>query len=741
MARPRDRRPWRVLVAMLLAILVPPAARAQLGALASGGGFNSTAPVGFTADQVRYERARTLVIATGHVEAWQNDHVLRADQVTFDRTTGVATATGHVVLLEPDGEVLFADSARLSDGMRNGVLHNLRARLPQNARMAANAGKRTDGVLDQLSKVVYSTCNLCKKNPYLPPLWQLHARTATEDRQHKRIEFTDTEMQIFGVPVAWFPYFYTADPSVKRASGILIPSFGVNSHIGAFLAQPYYWVIDGQSDATITPMLTSNAGPNLDVEYRRRFNSGYLSLNGSLGYFQNSPQTTIYAKGQFDLNPTWRWGFNINRASSAAYVRDFHLGNALGTTSTLLASQVYLEGFGEGAYSRLDMRFYQGLDPTTIVDSRLPLVLPHYRYRYFGQPDALGGRLKLDAGFFNVVRTDGTNTRRARLSVEWDRPFTGALGDLWTLKLRTDAIGYDATDFNQQPNFGPMSRVNAARALPQMAVDVRWPFMRDSGAWGTQLIEPMAELVVAPAVGASQQIRYPNEDSLDFAFSDANLFGFNRFPGVDRLDGGVRANLALHAAWYLDGTVLDGLIGQSFRTAPDPVFPAGSGLHDTVSDIVARASFSPTHWLNLVYRTRLDHRSLATRMADATATVGGRRLQVTAGYLYTTFDPYYFYDQARPPPVGSAYYFPRNEITLGFVTNWGDYRLDGFAQRDLATNQMVAIGGDAIYENECVIVDFKLYRRYTAFAGDSGSTTVLLQITFKTIGQFGFHAL
>ena len=741
MARPRDRRPWRVLVATLLAILVPPAARAQLGALASRGGFNSTAPVGFTADQVRYERSRTLVIASGHVEAWQNDHVLRADAVTFDRTTGVATATGHVVLLEPDGEVLFADSARLSDGMRNGVLHNLRARLPQNARMAANAGKRTDGVLDQLSKVVYSTCNLCKKNPYLPPLWQLHARTATEDRQHKRIEFTDTEMQIFGVPVAWFPYFYTADPSVKRASGILIPSFGVNSHIGAFLAQPYYWVIDGQSDATITPMLTSSAGPNLDVEYRRRFNSGYLSLNGSLGYFQNSPQTTIYAKGQFDLNPTWRWGFNINRASSAAYVRDFHLGNALGTTSTLLASQVYVEGFGEGAYSRLDMRFYQGLDPTTIVDSRLPLVLPHYRYRYFGQPDALGGRLKLDAGFFNVVRTDGTNTRRARLSVEWDRPFTGALGDIWTLKLHADAIGYNATDFNLQPNFGPTSRVNTARALPQMAVDVRWPFMRDSGAWGTQLIEPIAELVVAPAVGASQQIRYPNEDSLDFAFTDANLFGFNRFPGVDRLDGGVRANLALHAAWYLDGTVLDGLIGQSFRTAPDPVFPTGSGLHDTVSDIVARASFSPTHWLDLVYRTRLDHRSLATRMADATATVGGRRLQVTAGYLYTTFDPYYFYDQAQPPPAGSSYYFPRNELTLGFVTNWGAYRLDGFAQRDLATNQMIAIGGDAIYENECVIVDFKLYRRYTAFAGDSGSTTVLLQITFKTIGQFGFHAL
>ena len=31
-------------------------------------------------------------------------------------------------------------------------------------------------------------------------------------------------------------------------------------------------------------------------------------------------------------------------------------------------------------------------------------------------------------------------------------------------------------------------------------------------------------------------------------------------------------------------------------------------------------------------------------------------------------------------------------------------------------------------------------RRYTSYAGDNGSTLVLFQITFKTVGQFGFHA-
>ena len=36
---------------------------------------------------------------------------------------------------------------------------------------------------------------------------------------------------------------------------------GYTSHIGGFFALPYYWVIDDQSDATFTPMLTTQGGP------------------------------------------------------------------------------------------------------------------------------------------------------------------------------------------------------------------------------------------------------------------------------------------------------------------------------------------------------------------------------------------------------------------------------------------------------------------------------------------------
>ena len=47
-------------------------------------------------------------------------------------------------------------------------------------------------------------------------------------------------LDIYGVPIAFFPYFWHADPSVKRESGFLIPSFGEAKYLGEFLTIPYY---------------------------------------------------------------------------------------------------------------------------------------------------------------------------------------------------------------------------------------------------------------------------------------------------------------------------------------------------------------------------------------------------------------------------------------------------------------------------------------------------------------------
>ena len=222
-------------------------------------------------------------------------------------------------------------------------------------------------------------------------------------------------------------------------------------------------------------------------------------------------------------------------------------------------------------------------------------------------------------------------------------------------------------------------------------------------------------MIVAPQTGDSQLNQYPNEDSLDFEFTDANLFGFNRFPGIDRLEGGERANVALHGAWYLGGTTFDGLIGQSYRTNKDNLFPEASGLHDQVSDIVARGTLRADQVAG-------PDLSDATRQDDSGNPLRRRRrppsawpkFRVTGGYIYTTFNPYTYYDQPPPPPAGNAFYFPRNEVSLGVSSTWGEYRFNGVRSarpRDQPDGRWPA--ADAIYEDECFIFDLRLFRRYT----------------------------
>lgn len=691
-------------------------------------------PAYYQADQVEYDQVRGIVTLTGRVEFWQNERLLLAQKVTYDRTRDIAVASGNVVLLEPDGQTVFTDEAELSGGMKDGVLTGLRALLSEGGRLVANGGRRTDGRVNELSRVVYSTCALCAEAPERAPLWQIRAREAIQDRDNKRVEYHDAVVDMWGIPVFYTPFLTHPDPSEKRASGVLPPLLGYSKHLGAFAGVPYFWAINGQSDATITPILATRNGPAADVQYRHRFNTGTLTVNASIANASADLGGHIFARGQFAIDETWRWGFDLNRASSAKYVRDFRVQG----WSEILASRLYLEGFGQGSYARVDARTFQGLS-SSIQTSRLPTVLPRAEYSLIGPQDLLGGRTNLEVDAFNLIRDEGTSTRRVRGAVQWDRPEIGRLGEVWKFSVRLDAAAYSASKFNYQPNYGKVGSVESSQAMPTVAVELRWPLMRDAGDWGTQVVEPIVQVAAAPRSSTYRRTLIPNEDALGTDFTDANLFSLNRNTGSDRLEGGLRANVAIRGTWYLKGgTVLLAQVGQGFRTRRDDSFAAGSGLERTASDIVSRLSITPSRYLDVTSRQRFSAKTGQIRYFDALGTVGSERLRLNGGYIYTFDNPLRFYDFS---PGLAPLSKPRNEVTTGFAAQEGQWRLRGFARRDVQTGKMVAIGGGVAYEDECFIFDVGLYRRYTSINTDRGASTVLFQVTLKTVGQLGFHAL
>jgi LPS-assembly protein len=704
-------------------------------------------PVTFLADTVTYDKTNAIVTAAGHVQAWQNGHYLSADRVSFDRNTNVAAATGHVTIVEPDGQIVFGEYAELSQGMKQGVIRGMRSLLANGGKMAANGARRTDGKLNELARGVYTSCDVCALDPTAPLTWQIRADHITQDLETKRIEYSDAWIDLFGVPVFYLPYMSNSDPSVKRQSGFLAPSIGEGSaHLGAFASLPYYWVLDDQSDVTITPEVNTMQGGQLEASYRRDFNAGVIHALGAVAEDESKVQGFFFGSAIFDWNDTWRYGANINLGTSVNYLRDYEIP---GYGANYLGSNVFIEGFGIGSYARLDVSGYQGLN-ASIAQTSVPYALPRYIYSFLGEPDWLGGRLSFDTEDFNVLRQQGADVQRLAARVGWDRPFSGLLGEQYLLTAEVRGAAYDAHVLDGQPDYGEKSSSATAHAQPQVAVRINWPFVRDGGSLGTQVVEPILQLIAAPQAGAAQHDLLPNEDSLAYEFSDATLFSLNRFGGYDRFEGGERANFAMHGSWtFLGGQTLDGLVGasaiQHIERSLDPVFQPLNGFDrgSHLSDVVARQQFVPSKWVSFTARERFDHQNGDLRFADAITDFGYGPARFNLGYLYASTDPYLLFasDPYVPGYLSYAnnaytgYYTPRQEASAGASLHYGRYTISGDGRRNLATGQIDSIGGHVKYEDECTIFDFLLYRRYTSINGDHGNTTAIFSITLKTVGQ------
>jgi LPS-assembly protein len=716
-----------------------------------GGGTDG--PVTFMADEVEYDRERERVVARGRVEAWQGGRFLRADSFTYDRNTRVALVKGNVQIIEADGQVFYAEEAELGEGFRDGVLTEVRARLAQNARLAGNGARRTAGTVSEISRPVYSSCNLCEADPTRPPLWQMRARMATQDRESQRLSYRDATLQMGGIPLFYTPFFSHPDPQTPRSSGFLFPTNGYSRFLGAFSQTPYFWAIDDTQDLLITPTVSTLSSPNLGMEYRRRFNNGELQIQGSIGY-QNASQAErassggtgspginghIFSRGRFAINENWRIGFDGNYASSDSYLRTYRF-----EYRRVLTSTAYAEGFwGTETYARLDVRYYQGLNNSDNL-STIPFVGPYGIVEHAPRKQILGGYVTTDLGVLGLTRPSGTFSQRLATRTSWERTLYGDAGDLWTFRGQFDATSYYAGD-QQLNGFNPLPAANGIHANGNIraAVDWRMPFMRSAGEWGTQLIEPRVQFVTGP--GQGRQTRFPNEDALDFEFTEANLFQLNRYSGRDRMEGTTRVDMALRGSWnFVNGGRVDAVVGRSFRATQSTTFPQDVGLNDRASDWVTRTSFSPVSWVDIIARNRFDSASLQHRATDANASfnlgsVGVlSNVSVNAGYLYNTRLPQFFNSLGR------------NEAAFGASVQYrtaagGVWRAAGSVRYNFQADRPSIVTATFGYEDECFIIEGRLLRRYarnlTTDEDYLGNTVFLVRLGFKTVGDYFFRAI
>lgn len=680
-------------------------------------------PIDFQADELTYDSETKVYHATGNVEAIQGQRRMTADSVTFDSVNNIVTAEGNVVLYEPTGEVIHAERVQLTGDLANGIMTNMRAILADGAIITAAKADRSGGYLTTFKDASYTPCFLCANRPDAAPLWRVRSVKVTSNREKKIVEFSHSWLEIRGVPIAYIPYFYQPDPSVKRKTGLLIPSFGQTSNLGTVVQVPIYVVLSDQADATITPWYTSAEGPVLQGEYRQALRNGDITAEGSITYdSEDRVRGHIFSENRYDIDDNWRGGLDVRRTSGRAYLREYGFNS-----SRSLTSKLYGEGFYDRDYAHADMMAFQNLEDNVDQDT-VPYVTPYADYYYSGIDDVLGGSTDMRVGTAILTRKNGEDTRRLTARGQWQRPVMGPYGSVLEFGTALWADGYDVSEQQTETRQNKFNG-QVGRVFPQANARVRMPFVRE-GKTTQQIVEPVAEVVLAPSWGNPSRI--PNEDSQDFELQDTNLFGFNRLPGVDVVDKGPRVNYGLNWSLFGSGSrSASAFIGQSYSVldqnsdSSNGAFGKGTGLQGNVSDVVGMVDLRPASWVDVIYRNRLDDQTLAFHRNELTTRIGVPALRMQGTYVR--------YEERPQNDLRS-----REEVDYAVdarLTRFWRSRVYGVT--DIESESQREIGLRLTYEDECFIFSTTLARQNFRDGDVNPRNIIFFRVGFKTLGQVG----
>jgi LPS-assembly protein len=688
---------------------------------------NVDTPFLLTAETITYDEDLGIVTASGAVEIINEDRILLADKVSYNQKQGVVSASGNVSLMEPTGEVVFAEYIEIDEDLKEGVIKSLNILLADNSRFAAQGARRYSEDHTELAKAVYSPCEICKEDPSRPPLWQIKAKRIIHRRDQQVVQYRDAVLEVMGVPVAYTPYFEHADPSVKRKTGFLVPKFGSTSDLGATLQVPYYWAIAPDRDLTIEPLFTTEEGVVMAGEYRQVTARGDYNAEASLTHSQrrnelNQPigddkfRGHIDATGRQDIDDTWTWGFDLERTTDDTYLKRYRFGDA-----DTLTSDLFIEGIDGRNYAAASMYAFQGLDAE---DDRgtTPYVAPLLDYALMIDPTKRS-TLELSANAVSLYRTEGLDTRRISLDSEWRLPFISPMGDVYTVTAALGADGYWLNDYVNpgQVQYGSRNE-SELRVSPLLAMDWRYPWVRH-GETSDQVIEPVVQLIAAPYGGNPSDI--PNEDSLALEFDDTSLFSLNRFPGYDRVESGPRANVGVRASAYgNDGGYATLVVGEVFRLRDDDTFPTDSGLDDNRSDFVAAITLAPSPYFDLTHRIRVDHDGFRLRRNEVYVSMGPEYLRLVTNYVKL--------DQDLSSDQLTNREELYNSLNWKFFEFWTAYVE---SRRDLTNNgNQIRTAAGLQYLDECFGFRVDYERRFTRDRDIEPSQSINFRIVLRNLG-------
>jgi LPS-assembly protein len=764
----------RLILACTLLLVPAGAATSVLAAPfdPAGAGIADSRKLLLEADELIYDFDGATVTAVGNVQIYYGDYVLDAEKIVYDQRTGRLVASGGVRILEPDGNLVTADTVDITDDFRDGFIASLNVITTEGGRFTAQSAERRDGELLIFHRGAYTACTECALHRDKPPLWQIKATRIIHDRSDRTVYYENARLEFLGIPIAYVPFFFHPDPTVKRKTGFLTPSILHRDSIGFGITTPFFWNLAPNYDVTFAPTFLTRQGLLMETRWRHRLMNGAYSIRAA-GIFQQDKgafvddgdrlsgyrdfRGSVTTEGSFAINDRWTYGWEAHAVSDRIFNRDYRIA---GATAKDLPSTVYLTGLSDRNY--FDARGYYFLvqredtveNPDTpdeyVHDDQAEqaIVHPVVDHNYILDYPIFGGELRLDSNLQSLSRDESDirhppdladityagvagNFSRAASRATWKRRFIAPGGQLVTpfTYLQTDASWVAADDLSA----GLSSDELIGRAMPAVGVEYEWPILATLGS-SVHTFGPRAQLIARPDERSAGDL--PNEDSQSLVFDDTSLFLFDKFAGYDRQEGGTRANLGLvYHGLFPSGATIDAIAGRSIQLAGTNSFALqdhaltglGSGLESRYSDYLARITVNTGTGLAFTGRARLDDDTFAVNSGEVNAVATFGDSVASIGYVSLRESP-------------SAGLFSRREevnaaAAIEVVDNWS---VLGSVVYDLSNDSLVTDSFGLAFANECLQISAVYSQTPDPYSDLAADHQVFVRVNLRTLGGGSF---
>ena len=541
-------------------------------------------PVYIEADQAEITQPRSGIYK-GNVDVKQGNRHLQSAEVEVqqqgsgDNVQRYAFARGGFDY--QDNQInLLGDDAKIHLNTKDTDVRNARYQLVD--RQGRGSAESVE-LRDDYRVMKNATFTSCLQDDHS---WSIYA---DEMRQHVKEEYAEmwhARFKVQGVPVFYTPYLQLPIGD-RRRSGLLIPTLGHGSRDGYFYAQPVYWNIAPNLDATLAPKYMSHRGWQLNSEFRYLTTLGegqvageYLGDDRLRDYdSENRKRHLFYWKHNAAFARDWRLDLNYTKVSDKRYFNDFD--SAYGSSTDGYADQTGRIAYYQPNYNiAMFVKQFQIFDEVVIGPYR---ALPQIDFNYY-QNGLFGNKVDFKL-FSQAVRFDNDS---AQMPTAWR--FHGEPSVNTTLSNRYGSMNLEAklyaTQYQQKKGRSDKaedveSSVN--RILPQFKIDLQSVLASNQTfiSGYTQTLEPRAQYLFRPYKDQSNIGSKLNSQYLGFGYDSSllqqdyfSLFNSRRYSGLDRIAsanqvtlGGTsrffdenkeeRFNIAVGQTYYLEPSRID----------------------------------------------------------------------------------------------------------------------------------------------------------------------------------------